>query len=112
MRPLLLLSTLALLVTACGQSKRPTVFDCATENCEDCAVLSVKLDWSSATLSQCRTCQGAAQGTERACSNFPVRSGKTVVKGCNDDADCDGLSRFCGYFAQVTRNVCILSDSQ
>jgi len=99
----------AVLLASCGSAK---VFDCSVDDCEDCAVLSVKLDWSSTTLAQCRNCQGAPQGSLRACTNFPVRDGKTVVHGCNVDSDCNGLSRFCGYSNQLTRHVCVISDAQ
>lgn len=98
--------TLVMAACECG---RPQVFDCAKEDCESCDVLAAKLSLPEAVLQQCRTCQGATQGTA-GCEGIPVRAGRHVMRGCNVDSDCAGISTYCGHYAGMPHNTCVEQD--
>ncbi len=105
------------------EAARPKVFDCAAENCEDCAVLAERTAQSGGnalTLQTCRTCQGAScvsgadGGLPIECLEFPCVDGGILVRGCNRDEDCPGPTRgaatLCGA-KTATHNVCVTSDA-
>ncbi|MFZ5446804.1 MAG: hypothetical protein ACOZQL_42850 [Myxococcota bacterium] len=99
---------LVLLLAGC-ECGRPTIFDCTKDDCESCDVLAAKLSFSTGELQLCRQCQGAAEGTT-GCQGIPVRDGKHVMRGCNVDGDCNGISRYCGHYAGTPHNTCVEQD--
>lgn len=102
-----------LLLVACAG--RDNLLNCATEDCESCEVLKARLGWPDGgyEIQKCLECQGMPSTPEiAACSNFPSEAGVYVVRGCNEDADCLGLSRFCGQYTGQPHNVCVLQDAK
>ncbi len=74
---------------------------------QDCAALvAVSGDL---TLETCMKCQGSACATDPECDIFPCIANAIVIQGCCADAQCAGLSPFCGMFI-APNNVCVLSD--
>jgi len=75
---------------------------------DDCAALAgVSPDL---TLEDCMTCQGAPCGQEAMCDQqFPCVDGSIVLRGCCTDAQCTGLTMFCGMFIGVN-HICVNDD--
>ncbi len=102
------------LVAAVGLFACPgkRIFDCTVEDCESCAVLTTKLNWTAAQTTFCTTCQQADAGSDGTCSGIPTRDGKYVIHGCNADSDCSGISNYCGLHASSgPHNTCVESDA-
>lgn len=76
----------------------------------ECAALAeVSGDLS---FEECTACQAAPCGTDPICDGqYPCIDGAIVVKGCCSDAQCAGLTPFCGMFIG-TNNVCVLQDDR
>lgn len=115
---LLLFSCLALACNSddasLGGTDRAKVFACETEACDDCAFLESKLKGRSTfDRARCDRCQGTAcdadAGASDPCSSIPCVGGKRLIKGCNVDTDCKGISTFCGQYASE-HNTCVLND--
>jgi hypothetical protein len=75
---------------------------------DDCAALAeVSPDL---TLEDCMTCQGAPCGQEPMCDQqYPCVEGSIVLRGCCTDAQCAGLTPFCGMFIGID-NICVEHD--
>lgn len=106
MRSLALVAAFVLLGCPSGRQ----IFDCSAEDCESCTVLAEKLSWTEDDQTLCATCQGADAGTANECFNAPTVEGKHLIRGCNVDSDCAGLSNFCSRHASGPRNTCVVSD--
>lgn len=76
----------------------------------DCAALAeVSIDLS---LEDCIACQATPCGADPLCDGqYPCIDGEIVIKGCCSDAQCAGLTPFCGMFIG-TNNVCVLQDDR
>ena len=117
------LVALAVLAAGC-QRARPAVFDCAGEDCRDCALLAERIgargDANAISADTCNLCQNRACGAEADggvfldCLPFPCVGGRTLVVGCNEDKDCPGATGgaavLCGQFT-APHNLCVVDDA-
>lgn len=113
------LAVLGLLVAAgwlgCA-GPRPETFACSqgaactVAGSVDCPTLAA-CSGGDLTEARCTACQGLTCGQDAACDRaFPCVDGKVRVQGCCRDADCSGLTPFCGHYTGVN-NVCVLDDA-
>lgn len=62
------------------------------------------------TLQTCQRCQGLACGRDVECDrSFPCVGGQILIRGCDDDSQCQDIAPFCGQYIAVD-NVCVDSD--
>ncbi len=78
---------------------------CVVSGVSDCALLA---EHAGVDLKTCQACQGAPCDTP-GCEQFGCQ-GVSVVHGCCNDADCHGVTPFCGLHTG-THFVCVKDDA-